>query len=112
LRWKHDPGHEIFREFIEHERNNLLKEYRSDVHPSDTVPVAIQMPIIPVNGGETKFIGEVFHLDENIYRPLLEGRWEGIDSRDVLGEALNWWSAQLDAIDKEVKQRRNSPDSR
>src|SRR5438046_2816210 len=41
-RWKsQEPEHEIFREFIERERNNLLKEYRSDVHPLDNVAVAV-----------------------------------------------------------------------
>jgi hypothetical protein len=36
-RWMCDSKHEIFRAFIEHERNNLLKEYRSDVHPLEGV---------------------------------------------------------------------------
>jgi hypothetical protein len=40
--WKSaDPKHEIFREFIERERNNLLKKYRSDVHPLAEVAFAV-----------------------------------------------------------------------
>ena len=27
--WKTDPEHSIFRDFIEHERNNILKEYET-----------------------------------------------------------------------------------
>jgi len=106
-RWKCNPEHEIFREFIERERNNVLKEYRSDVHPLDGVQVAIRLPIIPLNGGEPKIIGQVFNLDENVYRPLLDGPWEGDDCRDVLKEAIDWWSAQLNAIDVEVKRRKD-----
>jgi len=30
---------EIFPKFIEHERNNLLKEYASDVNPMEKVPI-------------------------------------------------------------------------
>jgi hypothetical protein len=38
-RWKSEPEHEIFREFIDRERNNILKEYKFSHDPSDEVPV-------------------------------------------------------------------------
>ena len=106
--WKSGADHMIFREFIERERNNLLKEYRSDVHPLDAVQVVVQMPLVPVNGGEPRTIAEVFDLNDNVYRPLLDGPWEGIDGREVLGEAIGWWSSQLEAIDSEVTRRRKA----
>ena len=100
--WKCDAEHIIFREFIEHERNILLKEYRSDVHPLDKVQVVVEMPIVPVHGGEPQTSAQVFDLDENIYRPILDGPWQGVDAREVLGEAIEWWNLQLDAIDGAV----------
>jgi hypothetical protein len=42
---------------------------------------------------------EVVELDENIYRPMLDGPWEGDDARDVLRVAIDWWNAELDKID-------------
>ena len=51
-RWKgNDPAHAIFRELIERERNNLLKEYRSDVHPLAEVSLAIEFTAVPIGGG-------------------------------------------------------------
>lgn len=42
LKWKGaDPRHAIFREFIEFERNNILKRYESNVHPLSDVPVGV-----------------------------------------------------------------------
>ena len=110
-RWKHGTEHEIFREFIERERNSLLKEYHSDVHPLEDVPVAMRIPIFPPNGGEPKMIGQVFTLDENVYRPMLDGPWEGDDCRDVLGEAISWWGRQLDEIDVKVRRLRPPGDA-
>jgi hypothetical protein len=40
-------------------------------------------------------IGHVAKIGENIYRPLLDGPWEGDDARDVLTEAIEWWHASL-----------------
>lgn len=83
--WKADPEeHAIFWEFIEQERNNVLKTYELGYEEGD----------IPVVAG-----GHVFELDENIYRPLLEGRWAGEDGRDILRLAIEWWSRQLEYVE-------------
>jgi hypothetical protein len=100
--WKVGDDHLIFREFIERERNNLLKEYCSDVHPLDAISVVVQMSVVPLCGREP----DVLDLDENVYRPLLDGPWEGEDGRDVLSLAISWWGVQLDAIDAEVAVQR------
>jgi hypothetical protein len=40
--WKGaSAAHLIFREFIEKERNNLLKEYQVNIDPSDEIPVVV-----------------------------------------------------------------------
>jgi hypothetical protein len=103
--WKTYEEHEIFREFVEYERNNLLKEYRSDIHPLDEIPVAVQVSLAPLAGGDPVAAAFVFNLDENIFRPMLEGRWEGIDCREVYSDAIAWWTSQLDGIDLEVLRR-------
>jgi len=94
------PAHRIFREFIERERNNLLKEYQINVHPFDEISVLVQAVLRPVAGGDPVTTAEVLNLEDNVYRPLINGPWEGEDARDVLAEATKWWERQLDLIDK------------
>jgi len=92
-KWKSEnPEHQIFREFIERERNNLLKEYESDVYPLAEIHLAVE--------GER----ELYTIDENIFRPLLDDAWAGEDARDILTEAIEWWARQLDAIDQEASR--------
>jgi len=106
--WKRaDPKHEIFREFIERERNNLLKEYRSDVHPLAEVALAIELTAQPVDGGPPVRFAHVAEIGENIYRPLLDGPWEGDDARDVLSAAIAWWERELAAIEHESSCHRS-----
>lgn len=91
-RWKGPaPEHDIFREFIEPERNTVLKEHRFRHHPLDEVALATDLDL----GGAA----QVFPLGENLYRPFLEGWRAGEDARDVLSEAIDWWEAELNAID-------------
>lgn len=100
-RWKgNDPQHEIFREFIELQRNNILKEYRFEDHPLEEVDVAVIYTLRNSITGETKETAEVIPIGDNIYRPILAGYSEGNDARDVLSEALEWWAIELDKIDR------------
>lgn len=89
--WKAgDPSHRIFQGFIERERNNILKEYASEISEGD-IPVAVL-------GDEE----DTFSLNENLFRPMDSGPYAGEDGRDVLKDAIDWWSARLDEIDREV----------
>lgn len=98
--WKSDdPEHAIFREFIEAERNNILKRYESKVHPLPDVPVAIILTLVNPKTGETKQIGIDELLGENIFKPMVEAYGEGNDARDIYREAIAWWERELDAID-------------
>jgi hypothetical protein len=45
-RWKaHRKENAIFWEFIEQERNDILKEYRFNLHPLDHVDVAVMLTV-------------------------------------------------------------------
>jgi hypothetical protein len=102
-RWKSQPKkHAIFWEFIEEERNNILKEYRFNVHPLDDVEVAVMLTLRNPETGETRQVPHIVPIGENIYRPLVEGYSEGNDARDVYREALDWWEIQLSAIEDEL----------
>lgn len=105
-RWKSDdPAHLIYRDFIEDERNNILKEYRSKVHPLDTVDVAVRLTLQNPETGEISYINQVMPLDNNIFRPMTEGYGAGEDARDVYQEAIDWWERELSAIEAAASDR-------
>jgi hypothetical protein len=102
-RWTGNAAeHEIFREFIERERNIILKEYDFNLHPGEEVPVAIPVTLKRLSDGAIVQAATVFPLDNNIYRPLLDGVREGDDARDVLSDAIEWWERELAAIEHEI----------
>jgi hypothetical protein len=85
--WKSEKeANAIFWEFIEDERNNILKEYAIGFL-SGPVEVLAQPN------------GEIVLLDENLFCPIAEGRYAGEDGRDVMADAIAWWERQLDAIE-------------
>jgi len=99
--WKRDRrSHEVFWSFIEDERNNVLKEYRFNLHPLEEVDVAVMFTVADPATGELREIPQVVPIGENIYRPILDGYSEGNDARDVYQEAIDWWEAQLARIDE------------
>lgn len=102
-RWRSaDAAHAVYREFILEERNNILKEYRSKVHPLDNVPVAIRLTLVNPKTGEVSYLDHVADLDENLFRPLVEGYGQGEDARDIFEEAIDWWERELTAIEDEL----------
>lgn len=100
-KWKStDERDAIFRDFIEQERNSILKEYEFGMSEGP-VPVSAKM--------QNSLTGEFFEqhalIEENIYRPMRSGPYEGEDGRTLLDEAISWWVTQLDWIDKESAVR-------
>jgi hypothetical protein len=101
--WKNDrETHSIFWDFIKHERDNLVHQYESDVHPSERISLAFSLDLVSTVDGKPLNIKDVAKLDENIYRPMIDGPWEGNDARDVLQEAIDWWEEQLTQIESSV----------
>ena len=86
-RWKADKeANAIFWEFIEEERNNILKEYEFGF---------LSGPIgVLVTPGH-----DLLSLDGNLFCPLAEGRFSGEDCRDVLAEGIKWWEKELRQIE-------------
>lgn len=100
-RWRSaDSAHAVYREFILEERNNILKEYRSNVHPLDNVPVVIRLTLVHPETREVRYVDQHADLDENLFRPIVEGYGEGEDARDVFEEAIDWWERELAAIEQ------------
>jgi hypothetical protein len=99
-KWKSDaPEHKIFREFIERERNTILKTYEFNLDPSEEVELVLVSNLKRVSDGAIVQSAQVYPIGENIYRPLLDGFREGDDARDVLSEAIEWWDEQLSFIE-------------
>ena len=79
--WKEEP---IFKNFIEDERNLILKEGAGGFATSSKTQLTAR--------------GERFSLDHTIYWPMHDGPYAGEDCRDVLREALDWWQAKLSEL--------------
>jgi hypothetical protein len=111
-RWKSQrTENAIFWGFIEEERNNILKEYRFNLHPLEQVDVAVIMTLQHPHTGETRQVPQIVPIGENIYRPVLDGYGEGDDARDVYREALDWWDAELRTIEKALGPGAPAPSS-
>jgi len=86
-KWKGDrETNAIFWEFIDDERNRMLKEYEIGFL-SGPINVLVQPS------------GEIATLDHNLFCPIADGRYSGEDSRDVMAEGIAWWEKQLSAIE-------------
>jgi hypothetical protein len=86
--WKADPEtHRVFFEFIEDERNSVLKEYEFGFMSGP-----VDLVVLPDGPSAT--------LADNLFCPLSSGRFAGEDCRDVLELAINWWQMQLGQIDR------------
>lgn len=92
--WQREPEHAIFREFIECERNNILKEYEFAMTEG---PVPVVAYLQNHDGFD---VARQCLIEENIYRPMADGPYEGEDGRTLLDEAIAWWAVQIDAIDR------------
>lgn len=91
--WAAGDENRIFREFIEHERNSILKEYEVSMSEG---PVPLVAHLQSFDGFD---VVRQFLIEENLYRPVRTGFYEGEDGRTLLDEAIDWWRIQLAGID-------------
>lgn len=101
ISWKQGEENSIFRDFIDQERNNILKEYVFATHPLEKVDVVL-VSNLRDKEGNIATSSEVFGIEDNIYRPLLDGYRNGDDARDVFLDAIKWWDRQLNVIDEKL----------
>ena len=95
-RWKADrTSNAVFWEFIEEEWNNILKEYRFSV--LDSAEVGLMVAAQGDADSGHLVAEEAVALGGNLFRPLVVG--SGQDARDVYGDALQWWDAELSRIE-------------
>lgn len=90
--WKANrASNSIFWDFIEEERNQVLKQYE-----------------IGFFGGPVDVLAEseLHTLDDNLFCPLADGAFAGEDCRDVLEQAINWWELQLAEIKTSAREKR------
>ena len=77
----------IFWDFIEVERNILLKEYEIGFLAGD-IAVA------------TEPNGETFIIGDHLFCPMVTGPFEGMDCRDLINEAIEWWGIQFSWVNE------------
>src|SRR5262249_6674006 len=94
--WKaYKEENRIFWDFINAERNNLLKEYKFGVEAEPTY-LALE------EGGRLLTEeGAPLRMEDDFFR-LSHVGFENREGRDVLDEAIKWWRKQLDAIEAQL----------
>jgi len=89
-RWKSGGEHAIFRDFIDRERNNVLKNYRfSAAHRTRVVR----------NPGRVLEEGFYIPYVEREFFEMEDGPFKGRDARDLIRDAMVWWELELDKIE-------------
>lgn len=94
------PEPAIFWEFIEDERNNILKEYRLSAGLGITVRPGTCH--INLQTGEQR--GDPGRPTLFDYA-MRSGPFAGRDQREVLKQAIEWWESYLEAVDLEYVAR-------
>lgn len=94
--WKSGDEHLIFREFINKERNSILKEYATDQSEG---PIPIVAQSIGLDGNIADF---GYLMEENVYRPMNGGYYDGEDGRTLIDDAIIWWTTQLSLMEEKA----------
>ena len=106
-RWKRDrSSNAVFWDFIAEERHNILKEYRFSVLDSAEVGLGVLVARGDQDSCDPVLEETPVSIGENLYRPLVDGFGKGEDARDVYGEALRWWDAELSNIEAALRSKR------
>jgi hypothetical protein len=94
---KTKPEPHIFWNFIEEERNNVLKEYLfAGRHAS-----GFNVKSVSLSVGDGKIVTSTAEESDEIHMHVFnEGPFAGRHQIDVAAEAIAWWKAYLDEIDK------------
>ena len=95
------PDPKIFWEFIEDERNSILKEYRMTAGQGVTVrPGALHLNLKTGEEWAEPGLPTLFHY------AMTSGPYMGLDQRDFLKEALDWWDAYLLDLERSYAKKK------
>jgi len=106
-----EPRPSIFEDFIEDERNNVLKQYRFSVRgdgaigiPTSNERVRPAVPGMPPGaiGMMTHQLGTEIRTYRFTIAPFDKGPFAGRDPIDVVREALTFWHEYLDDVDRRI----------
>ncbi len=112
--WKaNKEKNKIFWQFIETERNTVLKTYEPSYNPigvNYVVYMGEPENVFYSDEGELSLgipnaMLEASTLDSGVYRPILGGPFAWEDACRLAGEAIQWWSHQLTEIDAQLRGR-------
>ena len=90
-RWRADRSkYALFWDFIENERNRILKEYDQNIVYGGHMFI--------YHNAET---GEALQeeVGSDLYVPLGAGPFQGEDVRDMVDHAIGWWELELNLIE-------------
>lgn len=92
----------IFWEFIDDERNQILKEFK--INAGQGVTIQLHGQTMQLNSQASARSPEPTRVEAIYHYPITGGPFAGADQGHVLDLALAWWQAELDFIDEAVVQ--------
>jgi len=99
--WRRFKNDTIFKDFIEQERNNILKQYKFGAGQGVTIQVGT-LKQTPIGQGGNAVSGVEASTPTASFNTYLmnTGPYSKADPRDIVKLAIAWWEQQLDEIDK------------
>ena len=95
------PEPRIFWDFIEQERNNVVKAYQRAAKQN----VTIDAGTVVASGAGVQVV-----RPKIMFHHVMDGGYfHGHDPRDLVAKAIEWWRAYLDKIDDDVKRSSGAP---
>lgn len=85
--------------FIKNERDAVLKEYRFGAEAFVDVYAVVEDDVAQITDDET---GELFIMDSLRYEGNGELSLQGVDTGDILFDAIKWWEEVLAELESEI----------
>jgi hypothetical protein len=102
---KSKPRPHIFWNFIEEERNTILKEYRTLAR--EDVSIRLGGTQLAFNAPPDATRHDLPGTTEYHYT-MRDGPFKGRDPRDLIREGIQWWEDELEIIEAAVRKQRRT----
>ncbi len=94
-----NPESQIFREFIDIERHNIIHEYQINAVQNTTIRTGTAHWNLKTGGQYSDPpLPTLYHYT------ISSGPYKGRDQRELVKEAIDWWEKYLDNIDRQVNK--------